>query len=154
MVPALAGRCMDGAFWLSCSLPAPLGFAQRKLKRVFHLCNLQLQPRLEGQQESPYPHPRSPRLGDNSKREKLEKYVAIVLNPSFAMRIDPLGHPHPLHAVGTAISPRKTALTLTRGEHIHSAQHSACPGSILAMIQTATGVLKTVTAILSSPEQN
>lgn len=77
--------------------------------------------------------------------------MGIVLNPSFAMRMDPLGHPHPLHAVGTAISPRKTALTLTRGEHTHSVQHSAF---VLAVIQTAMGVLKTVTVILSSPEQN
>ena len=49
--------------------PLPdLGFVQSKLKGVFHPCNLQLQPRLEGHQESHYPHLPSPRLGDNSSK--------------------------------------------------------------------------------------
>ena len=141
---------MDGPFWLSCSLPPqPWVCAKQTERAISPLQPPVAAPPGRGITLPPPPHP--PWRQFFYGREKLEKYVGIVLNPSFAMRLDPLGHPHPLHAVGTAISPRKTALTLTRSEHTHSAQHSTF---ILAVIQTATCALKTVTAILSSTEQN
>lgn len=98
-----------------------------------------------------------PRLGDNSSKggEKLERNHCGHHSESQLCHEDRSLVTHiPCMWWEQLISPRKTALTLTRGEHIHRAQHSPCPGGVLAVIQTATGVLKTVTAILSSPEQN
>ena len=77
------------------------------------------------------------------------------LNSSSAEGIATLSHPHPLDAVGMAIPPRKAVLTFAGGaQYTHRAQHRAGQGGVLAMIQTAMDMLKTVTAILSSPEQN
>lgn len=61
-------KCEDSWMVLSGSLaPSPPhpGFVQSKQKGLFHPCNLQLQPHLEGHQESHYPHPH---LGDNSSK--------------------------------------------------------------------------------------
>ena len=61
-------KCEDAWMVLSGSLaPSPPHprFVQSKQKGLFHPCNLQLQPHLEG--ESHYPHPHT-HLGDNSSK--------------------------------------------------------------------------------------